>query len=114
MAVYIISMSLLARKRARTRIITIVIFLIVLLISTPFFMKQYKIFHIKRDVVQNFQKNNLHSRILKKYTDETIGENFYFYIEYQEGNSLYIAEYLCQNIHGQWEFDFIAKRLLKN
>lgn len=107
-------MSLLSRKRARTRIIIIIVLLLVLSISTPFFIKTYKIFRIKERVVSDFQDNNMHSRILKKYTDETVAENFYYYIEYQEGNSFYIAEYLCQNINGQWEFDFISKRLVKN
>ncbi len=107
-------MSLLARKRARTRIITVIICLTVILICTPFVKKSYGIFDIKREVLKDFQENNMHSRILKKYTDETEAENFYFYIEYQEGNSFYIAEYLCQNINGQWEFDFIAKRFIRN
>ncbi len=106
-------MSLLAKKRAKKRIITTFIFLVVLFFSIPFWMKKYKIFAIKRDVIENFQENNLHSRILKKYTDETEAENFYFYIEYQEGNSFYVAEYLCQNINNKWEFHFITQDLIR-
>ncbi len=106
-------MSLLSRKRARNRIIGVIIFLVISLISMPFILKAYKIFSIKKSVIEDFQENNIHSRILRKYTDETEAENFYFYIEYREGNSFYVAEYLCQNINGRWIFHFIAKTPIK-